>query len=122
MANSQNLSRLVRKAVKHLLSAIDKAIVETANYTTHALRASAVKNGWDSDVVSSLHVDHNDGFKVKFADEHADRAYIHEYGNPSKRPTAVIRKYNNHHPDAIAVFKASIKRNLEKGNLKGGKI
>lgn len=122
MANSQNLNRLVKKAVKHLLTAIDKAIAETANYTTHALRASAVKHGWDPEVASSLHVDHKDGFKVKFSEAHADRAYVHEYGDLQKRPTAVIRKYNNHHPDAIAVFKASIKRNLEHGNLKGGKL
>jgi hypothetical protein len=82
--------------VKKLLEAADKAKQDTARYMTAQLRRQALHHGWDADVVSTLHVSHADGkFSAQVHPDHADRAFVHEYGNEHVRPTAVIRKFMN---------------------------
>ena len=91
-----------------LRKSLDKASTDSARIMTSLLRQSALDHGWDSDVVSGLSVDHTDNkFSVKIHNSVADRAFVHEYGNEYKRPTAAIRKFLN---DSSFVEKTFIKR------------
>lgn len=76
--------------------ASNKASQDTASFMTHQLRLSALQHGWDRDVVENTHVEYSGKkFTVKVHGDYADRAFVHEYGSETQRPTAVIRKYTN---------------------------
>ena len=93
--------------MKKLLEATQKAKQDTARYMTAQLRKQAVHSGWDPEVASTLHVAHEGGkFTAKVHPDYADRAFVHEYGNESVKPTAAIRKFMNdpkHLNDAFMV-------------------
>jgi hypothetical protein len=97
--------------VKKLLEASQKAKQDTARYMTGQLRKQALHNGWDADVVSTLHVTHADGkFSAQVHPDHADRAFVHEYGNERVRPTAVIRKFMNDPQHVNNAFMVTLNR------------
>jgi hypothetical protein len=82
--------------ISKVKEAIQKSTGDVASSLTTKLRESALEHGWDRDVVANLHVVHNNGsFDVHVHPDYKDRAFVHEYGNESVRPTAVIRKFSN---------------------------
>ena len=82
--------------MKKLLEASQKAEQDTATYMTAQLRRQALHSGWDADVANTLHVSQVDGkFVAKVHPNHTDRAFVHEYGTETIRPTATIRKFMN---------------------------
>lgn len=82
--------------MKKLLEATQKAKQDTAQYMTAQLRQHAIQNGWDADVANTLQVAHENGkFVAKVHPDYADRAFVHEYGTETVRPTATIRKFMN---------------------------
>jgi hypothetical protein len=65
------------------------------------LRNEALAHGWPEDIVRHLAVHHKDGqFSVHAHDTHRKEVLDLEYGTPTQRPTAVIRKFNNRQSDA----------------------
>lgn len=79
-----------------LFKAVDKAAADSAVIMTHQLRQHALQHGWEPDVTSGLYVKHHEGkFSINIHPSVADRAFVHEYGNETKRPTAALRKYIN---------------------------
>lgn len=103
--------------MKHILEAAKKAAGDTAHFIQRDIRRSALEHGWDPEVVKNTHVKWEDNkFAVHVAPEHADKAFVHEYGNETNQPTAVIRKYNNHSSAAGNAFLKSMYRHL------GGKL
>jgi len=73
-----------------------KATVDTTRFMSAHLRIEARKSGWPDDVVRHLSVHHNDGeFTVHSHDDHRNTVMDLEYGTPSQRPTAAIRRFNN---------------------------
>jgi hypothetical protein len=100
--------------VKKLLQATQKAAHTTAQFMTQQLRHSAMQHGWDSDVVNHMHVIHENGsFKTHVDPEYAERAWVHEYGTETVRPTAVIRKYSNNSKIAKDALWHSIKHHYK---------
>lgn len=83
----------------------EKAAYDTAAFMTADLRERALSSGWHPDVVNNMHVEFGDeGFKVNIHEDHQEKAWIHEYGSESSRPTALLRKYANDHSDAKSMF------------------
>lgn len=93
--------------MKKLLEATQKAKQDTARYMTAQLRKQAAQSGWDPEVASTLNIAHEGGkFTAKVHPDHADRAFVHEYGDENVKPTAAIRKFMNdpkHVNDAFMV-------------------
>jgi hypothetical protein len=82
--------------ISRVKQALQKSTGDTAISLTNKLRQSALEHGWDKTVVSNMHVLHDNGsFNVHVHPEYKDKAFVHEYGNESTRPTAVIRKFSN---------------------------
>jgi hypothetical protein len=82
--------------ISRVKQAIQKSTGDVASSLTDKLRQSALAHGWSKDVVANMHVVHaNDEFNVQVHPDYKDRAFVHEYGSESSRPTAVIRKFNN---------------------------
>jgi len=80
---------------------------------TADLRSHALEAGWHPDVVAHMHVEHNNGeFSVKVHPDYHSRAFTHEYGDETARPTAVIRKYSNNNGHTSQVFKAYFSKNF----------
>lgn len=76
--------------------ALNKAGHETTHYMRAQLRNTALAHGWPDDVVRHLAVHHKDGeFTVHAHSSHRNQVLDLEYGTPTQRPTAVIRKFNN---------------------------
>lgn len=82
--------------MKQFSNAIAKARQDAARYLTGQARLHALQHGWDSDVVRNIHVI-NEGSKwtAQVTGEHADRAFVHEYGDQDTRPTAALHKFAN---------------------------
>ena len=84
-----------------LTKAIHRAHTDTALFMTSDIRGEALKSGWSKDVVKSMRVVHRDGeYAVQFPESVAEKAWVHEYGDPDNTPTAVIRKYDTSSPRA----------------------
>jgi hypothetical protein len=82
--------------ISAIRKASHKAAQDTASFMTHQLRQSALQHGWDKDVAENTHVEYGSGkFTVKVHPDYSSRAFVHEYGSETQRPTAVIRKYVN---------------------------
>jgi len=91
------------------LNVYEKAAHDTAAFMTADLRQRALSSGWHSDVVNNMHVEFgDDGFQVRIPDEHAERAWIHEYGSEKSRPTAVIRKFANDDASSKGMFMKNV--------------
>ena len=73
-----------------------KATQDTTRFMSAHLRIEARKSGWPDDVVSHLFVRHEDGeFTVHSHESHRNQVLDLEYGTPSQRPTAAIRRFGN---------------------------
>jgi len=93
--------------------ALDKAAKDTASYVTADLRHSAREHGWSEDVVTNMHVRHEeDGYKVHVPDDLKDKAFVHEFGDENSPPTAAIRKYSNNHAVAAQVMLKNLEKHL----------
>jgi hypothetical protein len=91
--------------LKELRQALKQAIPDTEATLTEKLRQSASQSGWHPDVVANLHVKHSDeGFKVQVSPEFSERAFIHEHGDESSRPTAVIHKFGNNSKEIQKIY------------------
>ena len=76
--------------------ALDKAGHETTHYMRAHLRSEALAHGWPNDVIRHLAIHYKDGaFSIHAHDSHRKEVLDLEYGTPTQRPTAVIRKFNN---------------------------
>lgn len=97
--------------LRKLRQATQDAIQATSAQMTEQLRQSALKSGWDKDVVANMQVKH-DGtkFNVHIHPDYNSRAFVHEYGSESVRPTAVLRKFSNDTKSVQKSFMANIKK------------
>ena len=103
--------------MKRLTDALHKASTDATLFMTADLRSKAASRGWDSATVNSLRVARSDGnYAVKFPPSTGDSAFVHEYGDPDKIPSAVIRKYDQAHPDLADFFEERLGKHLG-GNL-----
>lgn len=86
--------------------AYEKAFQDTAGDMTAELRKDAKNNGWHEDVVNNISVEYSDslGFRLQIHPDYIDRAFMHEYGKPGEKPTAVIRRFNSGHADSDKAF------------------
>ena len=97
--------------LNRLRQATQNAVKRTAADMTAQLRQSALKNGWDKDVVANMHVEHDGSkFNVHIHPDYNARAFVHEYGSETVRPTAVIRKFSNDTKSIQKNFMANIKQ------------
>ena len=82
--------------ISAIRKASHKAANDTASFMTHQLRQSALQHGWDRDVVENTSVEYGGNkFTIKVHPDYSARAFVHEYGSETQRPTAVFRKYVN---------------------------
>jgi hypothetical protein len=82
--------------MKRFIDALEKASSDAALHMQRDLRRQARDHGWSSDVIKNTFVEYDgESYKVKVPSSHADQAFIHEFGSPTSRPTAAIRKYEN---------------------------
>jgi hypothetical protein len=99
--------------VEEILSAIERAAGDAANYMTVDLRDRAHAAGWDHEVAQGLHVSYANGkFAAQVSPEHAERAHYHEYGAEGVRPTAVMRKFASEHSDGHRAFALNLHKRL----------
>jgi len=100
--------------VEEVISAIENAAHDAANYMTVDLRNRAHAAGWDHEVANNLHVLYADGkFSTHVPPKYSDRAHLHEYGSEGVRPTAVLRKFANEHSDGERAFAMNIHHHLK---------
>lgn len=86
---------------KRITSALNHAGQDTTHYLSAHLRQEAAESGWPSHVVNTLRVEHKDGsFSATVHDNHLAEALDYEYGTPSMRPTAAIRRASNRTKEA----------------------
>lgn len=84
------------KEIKAFKNAITQASRETSLYMTHHVRSEAKASGWPSHVANSVHVSYGEGgFKTNIHGKHKNEALDLEYGTPSQRPTAALRRAGN---------------------------
>ena len=103
--------------MKHLTNSVIKAAHTAASQMTADIRASALAKGWHPDVVDNMHVKYHEGtFKVDIHPDYKERAFTHEFGNESTRPTAVLRNHEGQTHKAEKAFSTSLKVHL------GGKL
>ena len=101
--------------MKRLVDAAQRATQDTARFMTMQLRHSALNNGWDSDVVDNIYVVHKDGkFSTHVHPDYSDRAFVHEFGDENRRPTAVMRKYANDPEISKQAFATSMSKHWGK--------
>lgn len=91
--------------MKHVIDALDDAAAITASKLTAGIRRTATESGWAPHVANSLSVVYQEGkFDVSVPPEHEDEAWKSEYGSETRRPTAVLRKYQHGNADSKAFF------------------
>ena len=84
-----------------ITSALNNAGKDTSHYLTAHLRQEAAESKWPSHLVNSLKVEHEgNSFKPTIHDDHHAEALDFEYGTPSMRPTAAIRRAGNRTSEA----------------------
>jgi len=99
--------------LRSILENIHKAAHDTAQFMEGEVRERALASGWKPEVVDNLHVRfHNNKFSVFVHDKFVGDALTHEFGNETKRPTAVLRKYGNKPGKASANFVANLDRHM----------
>lgn len=82
--------------MKKLTNAINKAKQDAVPFLTGQVRRHALQHGWDPEVVANLTlVNEGDKLIAKVPASHADRAFVHEFGDQNNLPTAALRKYAN---------------------------
>lgn len=101
--------------MKSILNNINKAAHDTAQFVESQIRQSALDHGWDEKVVENTHVRfQNNKFNVYVHDKYVGDALTHEYGNETKRPTAVIRRYSTTPAGAGENFIKSLGKHMGK--------
>lgn len=101
--------------MKHFTDAVHKAAHDAAKHMSTDLQKSALKHGWHSDVVRNMEVKFQDGkFNVDIHPDYKDRAFMHEFGDETTRPTAVLRKYDSQTKDAEKTFTKQMYKHLGK--------
>ena len=101
--------------MKRLLEVTQKAKADTARLMTSQLRQHAHESGWDGDVIDSLQVVHEDGkFRTQIHPDYAARAFTHEYGSETVKPTGTIRKYMNDPIHTGDAFMAALEHHWKK--------
>ena len=99
--------------MKKLLETISKAAQDTAAHAEKELRSSALEHGWSKRVVNNMHVRYIGGkFNVYVHDKVADEAFVHEHGDETQRPTAVVHKFNSNPEGAGTAFANSFKKHM----------
>jgi hypothetical protein len=95
--------------MQRFLDSLEKAATTAAKHMQRDLRRAALKDGWDSDVVKNTFVEYDgEGYKVRVSTNHANQAFIHEFGSPSVRPNATIRKFDKPN-NALAALSKGMK-------------
>lgn len=103
--------------MKKLKSAVEHAAHAAASQMTSDIRQSALEHNWHPDVVRNMHIKYDNGsFGVHVHPDYEDRAFMHEFGTETSRPTAVIRKYEGQHSNSSSTFVKSFMEHL------GGKL
>ena len=103
--------------MKKLKDAVHVAAHAAARQMTSDIRQSALDHNWHPDVVRNMQVKYTDGsFNVHIHPDYEERAFVHEYGSETSRPTAVIRKYETQSHNAVSTFATSFMEHL------GGKL
>ena len=65
------------------------------------LQNEAIDSGWPVHVAKGMHVKYSDGeFHVHSHPDHKKEVLNLEYGTPSTRPTAAIRRFSNRQSEA----------------------
>ena len=104
------------KEIHQFKSALNQASKDTSRLMTSHLRSEAYASGWPSHVTRGLKVTHGkDGFEAHIHDKHKNAAMDLEYGTPSQRPTAAIRRSANRTAEADHFLAARLGKML--GNL-----
>ena len=100
--------------MKRLLEATQKAKQDTARVLTSQLRQHALNSGWHPEVVDHIAVTNKGGkFTADIHPDYAARAFTHEYGNETTRPTATIRKFLNNPRNINTAAMAVINHHLK---------
>lgn len=99
--------------MRSILKAAEKAAHSTAEQITKNVRNQALASGWSPEVVSNVSIKHvNGSFKVEIHPDYADRAFVHEYGDETTPPTAVLRKHANNKAETTKVYNEMLKRHF----------
>lgn len=86
----------------------------TTAFATAEVRQRAMNAGWDEDIAEGTEIRLTPkGFESKIAEPVRDRAFVAEFGNEEKLPTAVLRKYDNDSSAAQELFLTQAIRNIE---------
>ena len=93
------------KEIKAFKNAIQKVSHETSGLMTHHVRAEAHAAGWPDHAINALRVSYGEkGFNVHAHSNHVEEVKDLEYGTPSQRPTAAIRKAGNRTAEVESFF------------------
>jgi len=99
--------------VKRLADSARKIANQTSLLMTSDLRQSAMDNGWGAEVASNTHVMYDGkSYLIDVRSDLESQAMDLEYGTPSTRPTAAIRKYSNNTQDAENAFVTALEKEL----------
>jgi len=94
-------------------SAIKNSGHETSRFVTAHVRDEARNSGWPEDLIHSTHVSYGeDGFTAHTHDKHAEKVKDLEYGTPSSRPTAALRRAANRTHEAESFFVQRLAQHL----------
>lgn len=82
--------------MKDILSSIQNTISSQVPRLNEDLYRSAISSGWPSEVAAYLNVDFSDNkMSIKYPSRLKTEVENLEYGTETKRPNAVIRRFNN---------------------------
>jgi hypothetical protein len=89
------------KEIHAFKSALHQASHETTRLMSAQLRTEAKASGWPHHVVRNMGVTYGpNGFEAHVHDAHKAEAEDLEYGTPSQRPTAAVRRFANRTKEA----------------------
>ena len=84
-----------------------------ATYATYDLQEFAIGNGWDPSIASSLEVKYTkDKLFIDIPSDIKQEVENIEYGTESRRPNAVLRKYDNRAKQLEQVFIKQFEKEL----------
>jgi len=82
--------------VEKFLKVLDKAAIASTDHMTKQVRNRAEDAGWDKEVVQSTAVVYDGGkFSAKIEGPASDKGFVHEFGDQTSPPTAILRQYGN---------------------------
>ena len=89
------------KEIHAFKAALTRASHETSRLMSSHLRSEAHASGWPKEVTRRMKVTYGkDGFQAHVHDSHKAVADDLEYGTPSTRPTAAVRRFSNRTKEA----------------------